>query len=464
MKKQFKQYIFCAPTGEYENFSNYPSRLTESVFEILQKAGIRGIFGFGYDTREETIQTTALLCEKHGLKYYPTLPIFGRYIQVADKDGQKAFCNLSAKELQELDADFVSEIKKLEQYPAFGGIFFSDEQGFLAHEGIAYAKNLFDKHFQGYEFHYNFFSYSIDEPIFWGGMNACNPENKPFLLEGELEIKFENRFIYYDKLVEDLESRADFEYMSQDKYPFENFWDEVPNSVHVALFELNAYFAQKKKKYGNKFYNYMQVGNWDGSSRQMTRGEMALQMHVTTAYGADGFAYFPGCFPLDWINQEYYRRAENGDSALIDAQGNATVYATWIGELNTFFREIEEDILDSSLLGVTEFGNYDNGFTETFISTLPDNECIFRGKLPDMLRHTPEGVKLQSINGVMLATFQRDNKKRYYVVNLSSVYKNEIKLQLPVGKYICITEREKMSGVAFALELGAGEGAYIIEE
>ena len=64
----------------------------------------------------------------------------------------------------------------------------------------------------------------------------------------------------------------------------------------------------------------------------------------------------------------------------------------------------------------------------------------------------------------VLATFQRDNKKRYYVVNLSSVYKNEIKLQLPVGKYICITEREKTSGVAFALELGAGEGAYIIEE
>ena len=124
MKKQFKQYIFCAPTGEYENFSNYPSRLTENVFGILQKAGIRGIFGFGYDTREKTIQTTALLCEKYGLKYYPTLPIFGRYIQVADKDLRKAFCNLSEMELQKLDAEFVSEIKKLEQYPAFGGIFF----------------------------------------------------------------------------------------------------------------------------------------------------------------------------------------------------------------------------------------------------------------------------------------------------------------------------------------------------
>ena len=129
----------------------------------------------------------------------------------------------------------------------------------------------------------------------YGENSVSHVIKKPFELKGDLEIVFKNRFKFYDKLVEGLLQKAKFDYISQDKYPFEGFWKEVPSSVHVALFELNAYFAEKKKKYGCKFYNYMQAGQWatDTERKHMTRGELNLQAHVTAAYGNEGFAYFP---------------------------------------------------------------------------------------------------------------------------------------------------------------------------
>lgn len=464
-EKQFVQAIFCAPTGRYAD-KPYPSRLTDEVFSALAEIGINRIFAFGYDGRKETVESTFNLCEKYDMLYYPTPVTANEYTRILPgKNGEKPFSELTETEVMELDQKFIKEIEPMTKREAFGGIFFSDEKGYLAFEGIAHAKKVFDENFGEFEFHVNFYSYSINDDIFWGGMGGVAPDKLPFRLEGDMEITFANRFNYYDRLVEGMLSKAPFKFMSQDKYPFENFWPTVPTSVHVALFELNAYFNEKKKKYGNKFYNYMQVGEWNNSGRNMTFAEMALQMHVTAAYGSDGFAYFPGCFPIDFAEDRggSSERGEGG-AAFIDINGNPTIYCEWVQMLNQFFCNIEEDILSSEFLGVTSFGEYSNNFTLAEIEKLPDNECIFRGTLPDVLQGESD-LQVQSSNQVLVSTFQREDKKRYYFVNLSTVHENEVKVQLPEGKYqVYDKEGHHRSCAQMGFKLDAGCGTYIVEE
>ena len=208
----------------------------------------------------------------------------------------------------------------------------------------------------------------------------------------------------------------------------------------------------------------MQVGQFDRSERAMTFAEMALQMHVTAAYGSDGFAYFPGCYPLDWAERKGFTFAQNGGSSMLDLYGKKNVYCDWIGQLNQFFRQIEDDILRSNHLGVETFGTYKNGFLKENVIDLPDSECIYCGELPEMLRYQ-SGLTVKADNQVLVSTFEREGKRRYYIVNLSTIYETEVTLQIPNQDYQVtaldgtVTEWENMH-----LRLGAGSGAYIIEK
>lgn len=463
MKKQFVQAAFCAPTGAYED-KGLPTRLTDEVFKALADAGINRLFGFGYDGRPETIASTFKLCEKYKIAYFPTPSCAESYVRICEgKNGEVPFSKLSEEEIAELDEKFEKELLGFAEYPAFGGVFFSDEAGYLAAEGIAYAKKVFDRVCSDYEFHTNFYSYSIDDNIFWGGMGGKHSNELPFELTGDMAIRFENRFNYYDCLVENLLSKADFEYTSQDKYPFEMFWPEVPTSVHVALFELNAYFNEKKQKYNNKFYNYMQVGNWTADRREVTFAEMALQMHVTAAYGSEGFAYFPACYPVDYIGEPAGVKTRGSVGSMIDMDGHKTLYCSYIEILNRFFRRIEEDILDSTLLGVKAYGTYDNGFDKKDIENLPDNECIYCGELPEMLQYDGD-ISVDGTNQVLVATFEREDKRRYYFVNLSTIYRNDVSYVLPDGDYEIVTqEGTRHIDNEGSLLLNAGCGVYIKE-
>jgi len=467
--KEYIKAIFCAPTGSFDELP-YPTRLTDEVFSALKEAGINRIFGFGYDIREKTQLETLRLCEKYGIFYLPTMRSFGKYISLGNGD-DKAFCDLSEEEKKALDEEFIAEVSKYTSYPAFKGVFFGDEAGYLSFDGVARAKRVFDEHYSGLEFHFNFFSYSINEDIFWYGMAnsfARKPNiEKPFELKGELSVTFGNRFNFYDKLVDGLITKADFGFLSQDKYPFESFWESVPTSVHVALFELNAYFARKKKNCGARFYNYMQAGQWGtGTARKrMTKGEILLQAHVTAAYGNEGFAYFPGCFPIDYTFDKEREYSMNGAGGLIDIYGRKAEVYGWVKQLNAFFSEIEDDILSSEFCGTCAYGVYYNSFTEDEIKDLPDNECIFRGRLPDLCYYKDDEVDVDSSNEVMLSVFMRDGKKRYYLVNLSSTEKNEATVHLPAGDYEAIVGENRIEASdGLKLKLSEGQGVYIIQK
>ena len=472
VKKEFMQTIFCAPSGSYDHLP-YPSRLTDEVFKSLKDVGINRIYGCGWDTRKETQLKTLELCEKYDMKYFPEISASIAYIRPrTDKNGNKPFRFLSKIEQDEVDKKFIEEIKEYVKYPAFGGIFFKDEPGYLVLDAIAHAQKVFDKHYPDYEFHFNNVSYSINEQMFWGGVHGNEIEGeKPFELKGNLEISFENRFKYYDVFVEEFLSKAPFKIMSWDRYPFENIWQSQPNTVHVALFELNDFYLMKKRKYGNKFCNFLQAGTsvWDGNAKRAIKfSEAALQMHVTAAYGADGFNYFPGCFPVDWIPEhnpgECYRDAEKGKTSLIDIFGKTTFFYEWTKTLNTFFKAIENDILNATLLGIAAYGKYDNGFDEA-LENLPDNECIYKGELPISLPYKDEKLQVNCSNQLMISTFENDGKKRYYIVNTSTAFDNKIDVSFPEMEYEIYLHEGKVDIVnKLSLTLGAGCGLYVVKK
>ncbi len=467
-KKSFLSAVFCAPTGPWEQV---PDRLTDEVFEALRAAGVNRIFAFGMDSRPETVAQTFRQCEKFGIGYLPCVPAAQEYCRILPDKHGKPWGALTSQEQAALDERFVAQVRPFLEEPAFRGIMFEDECGYLAFDGVAHAKRVFDAHFPGYEFHANFFSYSINPEIFWGGMAFHeNPElaaglELPFALEGDMAITFANRFRYYDVLVEGLLSKAHFELISQDKYPFEEFWPEVPTSVHTALFELNAFLKQKSMEHGCRFYNFMQVGQWARCRRKMSFGEMALQVNVTVAYGAEGFGWFPGVFPLDWRNDPNAAEGAAGGAAFIDLCGRPTRYAQWAAVLQRFLESIADDILRSELLGVASYGTYDNGFDLQEVRSLPDAECIYCGELPDILRYTDERIGADCGNQLLLASFERDGKRRYYAVNLSSVYDNPITLRLPAGTYsVCSLDGETTCTDTLTALLPPGCALYIKQQ
>ncbi len=466
MSKRFFSGCYCPPTGA---MNGAPDRLTDKVFQALKDAGITRIFGYGADMRETTHLESMRQCEKFGMGFCVGLQCRKDYVRyLPGENGEKPWADLTQAEKAALDEQMVAEVKPYLQYPAFRGVFFVDEAGYLSLEGIAHARNVFSKHYPDLEFHVNMFSFCLNDAIFWRGydgfkgMEELQTQGLPFALEGKLEIKFENRFHFYDKLLEGLLSKAQFEYISQDLYPFTNVWPTVPTSVHRGLFDLNAILKEKSLKYGCKFWNFQQVGQWF-EGRTMTAGEMALQMNAVVAYGGAGFGHFPGVFPLDWM--EEYEAYSHGQTGYVDISGNPTVYVQQAKAVTDFLDTIAKDILDARFVGITTYGIYNNGFTWDEIKELPDAECIYVGELSDILRYEDERIQAQCSNQISLSTFLKDGKRRYYTVNLSTVYDNEVKLTLPKGSYdIYAADGIKACDGRVEAVLKPGCAMYILEK
>ncbi len=86
------------------------------------------------------------------------------------------------------------------------------------------------------------------------------------------------------------------------------------------------------------------------------------------------------------------------------------------------------------------------------------------GELPDFVPFKEQALKVRSQNEVMVSTFLKDKKKRYFVTNLSSVYSNEVSIELEKGDYTLVQGKEKsrFNGMA-SLLLGPGEAAYLMQ-
>ena len=97
---------------------------------------------------------------------------------------------------------------------------------------------------------------------------------------------------------------------------------------------------------------------------------------------------------------------------------------------------------------------------------MQDNEVIYFGELPKFYQMDTQSISvLNTTNNLAVSEFVRDGKKRFYLVNMSTLYGNEIRIKLPKGDF----RIERMDAAAqleedVSLTLTAGEGVYIIEK
>ena len=469
--KQFVQAIFCPPNDKLEDL-NLPSRLTDETFSMLKEMKINRLFGWGWDSRPKTIVKTLELCEKYDIGYFLQLKTANEYISTeVNTRNEKPFSQLSKEELADLDRRFVEEIKGYTSYKALKGVIFEDEVGYLSFEGVLHAKEIFDREFPDYEFQTNFLCYTLNELYFWASFvsdDTVVPEEiKPFKLDGENEITFANRYNYYGLFVDGLLAKSHFDFFSFDKYPFMDHWEKCPQFMHICYLDSIAFLRTKKDQFDSAFYTYIGAGQWFGySPRNMLESEFYLSMHLCALYGIDGFGYFPGFYPVDFVVSEGYRNADNGDAGLIDINGKPTKFYHYLKHANAYFTRIEEDILSAKFLGVKSYGEYYNGFTKEDIKDVKDNEVIYFGELPIFYQMETQSIFiLETTNNLAVSEFVKDEKKRFYLVNMSTLYTNDIKIKLPKGNFVV----ERMDASAqieeiSSLTLEAGEGVYIVEK
>ena len=72
---------------------------------------------------------------------------------------------------------------------------------------------------------------------------------------------------------------------------------------------------------------------------------------------------------------------------------------------------------------------------------------------------------MESSNETMVSVFERDGKKRYYLINLSTTEKNETTAAFGKGRYVAVTDGGKIDFEnKITINLDEGQGIYIIRK
>jgi hypothetical protein len=452
--KLFFTSIYCPP---YPPKGEYGDRITESAYKTLKDIGINNVFGHYEDSYGEEYLKEALVCsEKSGITYYPRLQLFQKYLAVSGSNIYKgtSYRFLSSKEKEDLKKEFIEKTKMCSKYSSFGGIFFGDESPIGSFEGMAEAKKIFESNFPGFEFHYNCLNYCIDDSMIYGGKESVDYKD----LTGNLKCESKNRFNRYRLLIDNYLSVVNPTYLTTDMYPYLTLWPTVPTSIHRGLYELNALFAEYKKKYNVKTFTYIQTGAWNGEVRKVNKAEMALQINVAIAYGHEGIVFFPGFFPNDFLYEPGFDESKNGDCGLLDANSNPTIYADMAKELINKLQKCAPVLLDAKFVGVYSIGKFNGGIDPSIdTNSLVDGDCIYIGKIPDMVIYDGKKIKIDTDSQLLIGVFEKkDGKKAYFIVNNSIVNSTNVHIESECKEAIINGESIKIENV-FETNIPAGE-------
>ncbi len=422
MNQQFFTGIYCPPSLGKDK---YPNRITSEVFDLLSKAGIRQIYGY-YDDRQGKVALNSLLdlSQKYGMTYYPRLTVFDKFLGERGHEKYPLFSDMSKEQQDDIREEFADIINSIKEHPAFGGIFISDERPLEAYEGMAEARKLFKQICPDKEFHYNALNYFGDDKIMFyrNGDNS----NRKYELVNELEYNADNRFTRYKVYMEEFLDLCDGERISTDLYPFAPTWKEVPTSIHRGMYETNYIMATYKKERNIPCYLCIQVGDWD-KGRYIGRPETALHMNLTMAYQLDGFIFFPGVYPNDWIGDEAMEGNEEGVNSLLDATGKPTEHYGYVQTLLEHSQKCADVLLTNKWLGVYTEGNFVGGFGNTNLDEIEWNECIYRGGLPEGEKFEYQGKKpnIMTKSQLFISVFESEKNNVYLIINNSIVTETE---------------------------------------
>ena len=462
--------IYCNPTTAKRDF---PNRINEECYTLLKKGGVNAIFGNWelYDD-PSLLKDEIALAEKVGIAFYPRLPIFQNFWTMENCKSNrdlKPFSSLSDEEKEKLGTQFVKEVKECFKSPAVPGIFFSDEVGINGQKGIAYAKSLFDKNFPNKEFRLNTLNYLFNDAMLYyanGGSINVDPQYIPALTGNLADGDPNNHLSRYEYLWSETRKLYHQEICSCDGYPYLSYWKELPSSIHKMLFELNAYYAEKRPEWGyDEYDHYIQTGTWDSPLRPLSEGEFALQISITLAYGHEGIVFFPGVFPPEWLDE--FPSCIGGQVALIDMMGRPTIYYHYAKNYLEFLQPLYTNYLSKlDFKGVYGYGKFKMDYDAESIKDLKDNDAIFAGEIPNMVIYEPNGIeKIDTSSQLLISTFLDENgKEKYLFTNTSTQNKAIANITFKNGMDVIYGEdgQRKLLGVKeVSFSLRPGKLIYI---
>lgn len=426
MKKEFFAGIYCPPSlGK----GGHDSRITKEVFDLLAKAGIKQIYGY-YDDRQGKGALNQLLdlSEEYGMTYYPRLEVFDKFLGERGHEKYPLFADMSYEQQEEIKQEFIDILDSIKDHKAFGGIFISDERPLEAYEGMAVARKLFAERYPDKEFHYNALNYFGDDKIMFyrNGDNG----NRKYNLTGTLAYNADNRFSRYKLYMDEFLDMCDGERLSTDLYPFAPTWKNVLTSIHRGGYETNYIMAQYRQERNIPCYLCIQVGDWD-KGRYIGRPETALHMNLTAAYQLDGYIFFPGVYPNDWIGDPVMEGNEKGVNSLLDADGKPTEHYGYVQRLLEHAQACADTLLCSEWKGVYTIGEFAGGFGDVELENEEWNECIYRGGLPEgeIFEYQGEKPEIVTESQLFVSVLENDESDVYFITNNSIVTATSFKIK-----------------------------------
>lgn len=458
-QKKFNIGIYCPPPSAC---GVYESRVTDKVYKLLADAGVNEIYGY-YEDEAGTIEDALRFCEKYHLKFFARLAIFRKFLQttgVETVDGNTSFADMSKQEQDELVAQYMEELNKWKDYSAFAGVYFGDENGVLTFEGIRKAKDIFYQICPDKEFRFNSLNYQACDDHYF----ALAPQEKRNTFLHSLPNIAENRFARYRLFLDYLVEKIQPNTLSTDVYVFLNIWKEVPKAIHRALYEINAFYADYKKHYAcDKVYQAVQVGTWGEGTRAMNKSELALNVNTIVAYGHNGFYFFPGCYPNDWLMSPGYDVYKDGQTGLLDVNGEPTKYYDFAKEIIQQVQKCATEISGAKHLGVFTVGQFDLGVNGVDVNTLTDGDCIYNGALPPYALYQGEKPNVVTNKQLLVGVFENcRGQKNYYIVNNSVEFAVDFSIETQSAWKLIQDGKEVVGRGNIAVEqLKAGESTLL---
>ena len=244
-------------------------------------------------------------------------------------------------------------------------------------------------------------------------------------------------------------------WLSMDHYPLRRTL-ENEFYIYEAWFTDVETTAKAAKKYGLKPHFFLQSMAFGGSryywnDRTPTEADLRLQMYMYLAHGAKGFSHF--CYQTPCTDEFYERQ-----SGLFD-KGAPTERWFYAQKLHGEIKAFEEELLGLSWEACQRVD-----------STVEDHNGLFNKQNGQGF----DGFALENVETdgrCLVGAFKGEGKEGFMLVNVEDTSKNKpvtatLTFQKPTDFKVykngnCVVER--FDRVA-TLELGVGEGIFMIEE
>jgi len=395
----------------------------EQVLSDYNELGVNYLFGL-YNSANQNLEhekTTLSLCDEYNISYLSKWNSL-HWETESSLQNQKAI------------------LEELTKYESFMGPIIVDEPGKMAFQGMATARDAFEKvigaNANDYLYHVNLLpNWAGCEPLY--NFQAKNPESDWDVYKNYT----------YNQYLTDYMQIYNPQVLSYDFYPMVGAEKELKDGY----FENLSVIREKALEANIPFWTFVQTCAWDFNQRLPSKEELLWNVNTCLAYGAKGIEYFCGVEPWNSTSAEHF-------SASLFYKDGSHVPVVYDSALlaNKQIQAIDEVLMCSKSKGVIFVGDtpaLSNGTNKTMTPSTRD-----------VLKSYNELTSASAFHA-LIGCFYYEGKTALYVVNNSVSEADAVNLQFNKavqGTYTQGATKKTFSGDTLRLTLEAGDGVLVV--